>query len=401
MLDKTVEVIGVGYVGLPLALLLAKNGVKVIGFDVNEKLVANINNGNHSIGEKEIDDLLKDKEVMENFRATTVIEKADIFAIAVPTPVLDRKKIADLSYVVSAVDNVIKVLEKGNLIIVESTIPPLTCRDLVAKRIEKKTNFKVNEDVYISHCPERILPGDIYNELINNSRIVGGMNEIASEMSAELYRTFVKGDILITDDITAELAKLVENAYRDVNIAFANEIHQVAEGLKIDPFRLIELANHHPRVNILQPGIGVGGHCIAVDPWFIKEVDLSNSSLIQTARLVNDNRPKFMVEKIRKIISTDIKNHKEINLILLGAAYKPNSSDLRESPALDIYHMLQDEGFNVKMYDPLIPDFAYNKLEDVISDEDRIFVLVKHDRIQKDLDDLKEKIPTLSVTYLP
>lgn len=401
MKDKIVEVIGTGYVGLPLALLLAKNGIKVIACDINQEVVDNLNNQVLTIGEEAIDELIKDPVVQSNIHATAIPEKADIFVVAVPTPVEKKKKIADLAYVTDAVHSITNLLEKGNLLIIESTIPPLTCRDVVRPLIEKETSLKINEDIFLAHCPERILPGDIYNEIINNARIVGGMNEIASKMAKELYEVFVKGEIIITDDITAELCKLTENAYRDVNIAFANEVYQVAEGLGINPFNLIEIANKHPRVNILKPGIGVGGHCIAVDPWFIKEADNKNTSLIQTARIINDNRPELMASKIRKLFSLHKKGKKKPRLVLLGATYKPNTADIRESPALRIYNILVKEGYNPIIKDPLIQDYSYNHLTETIQQDDIIFVLVKHDKILSELDSLTKENPDIPVFYLP
>jgi len=398
MFSKKVQIIGTGYVGLPLALLLAKNDVKVVGVDIKSEIVEQINNLQLKIGEKEIDDLFKDEKVRRNLKASLKPTFSDIFVIAVPTPIMKRRKIADLSYVKESVLSISPYLEKGNLVIIESTIPPLTCREFIKPIIEGNTDLLVNKDIFLAHCPERILPGNIYYEIINNSRIIGGMNKEAAMMAKEMYEVFVKGKIIITDDVTAELAKLVENAYRDVNIAFANEISQVAERLGIDPLKLIEMANMHPRVNILRPGIGVGGHCIAVDPWFIKEIDNDNSSLIQTARRINENRPFLIANKIRKIISsTGIRNP---SVLLLGAAYKPNSSDIRESPALKIFKILKEDFFNIRIKDPLCKEYMYENIIDEVSDVDIIVILVKHKKILEDLTKVESQYPNIKIVKL-
>lgn len=398
MFTKKVEIIGIGSIGLPLALLLAKNDVSVLGVDINEKLIQQINEGTYQLAEEKINDLLEDSVVKENFRVSLSPEESDIFVITVPTPIEHRRKIADLSPVKSAIKSILPYLKPGNLVIIESTIPPLTCREIVTPLIEKNTNYKVNKDIYVAHCPERILPGDIYNEIISNSRIVGGMNDFASNIAKEMYEVFVSGDIKITDDITAELCKLVENAYRDVNIAFANEVAQVAEGLNVIPDTLIQLANMHPRVNILNPGIGVGGHCIAVDPWFIKEIDDGNTGLIQLARRINDNRPAVMVHKIRKIISES--RIEEPKILLLGAAYKPNVSDTRESPSLKIYDLLLEEGYKVVIRDPYAEEYKYTNIMEEIIDRNIIVISVKHNKVMNDIKLLEDR-DDLTIIELP
>lgn len=398
MFTKKVEIIGLGSIGLPLALLLAKNGISVLGVDINEKLIQQINEETYQLGEEKIDLLLKDSVVKKNFKVSLSPEESDIFVIAVPTPIEHRRKIADLSPVKSAIKSILPYLKPGNLVIIESTIPPLTCREIVTPLIETNTNYKVNKDIYVAHCPERILPGDIYNEILSNSRIVGGMNDSASNIAKEMYEVFVLGDINITDDITAELSKLVENAYRDVNIAFANEVAQVAEGLNVIPDTLIQLANMHPRVNILNPGIGVGGHCIAVDPWFIKEIDDGNTGLIQLARRINDNRPALMVHKIRKIISEN--RIAEPKILLLGAAYKPNVSDMRESPSLMIYNLLLEEGYNVIIRDSYTEEYKYTNIMEEITDRNIIVVSVKHDKVMNDIKLLEDR-NDLTIIELP
>ena len=399
MFDKKVEIIGIGYIGLPLALLLAKNGISVVGVDIDNELVNSITQQTFKMGEEEIDNLLQDSEVLKNLKVTTEAEESDIFVIAVPTPVERRRKIADLSYIRNAITKIIPHLRKGNLVIIESTIPPLTCKEIATPMIELHTNLKINEDILLAHCPERILPGDIYNEIINNSRIIGGMNKEASRIAKEMYDVFVKGEIVVTDDVTAELSKLIENAYRDINIAFANEVAQVAEGLDINPNLLIKVANMHPRVDILQPGIGVGGHCIAVDPWFIKEIDDDNTGLIQKARRINDNRPVLMTQKIRKIISDErIFNP---NILLLGASYKPNISDIRESPALKIFELMKEEGFKIDIKDPLCKEYKYENIFDEIADKNVIVVAVKHEKVLQDIVMIRNKKEDILIIELP
>jgi UDP-N-acetyl-D-mannosaminuronic acid dehydrogenase len=380
--QKTIVVIGTGYVGLPAALMLAKAGHKVIGVDINENIVRAINEGVMHIREDELQKLIADPDVKKNLHAQSTPCEGDIFIIAVPTPLDHRKKIADMAYVDDAVSSIMPFLRDGNLIIIESTIPPLTCRERVGPMIEAKTGLKVGESVYLAHCPERILPGDIFHEIVYNDRIIGGINEITQDKAAEVYASFVKGQLYKTDDITAELAKLMENAYRDVNIALANEFNAVAETLGIEGRTAIELANKHPRVNILMPGIGVGGHCIPIDPWFIKEVDPSNSRLIFTSRLINDEMPHKIASKIRRAVR-DVASPK---IVAVGAAYKANTEDLRESPALEIVSLLREDGYDVQHYDPLVDGMGYESLAAACEGADMLAILIAHDVVMGELE---------------
>ncbi len=379
---QTIVVIGTGYVGLPAALMLAKAGYEVVGVDINENIVRAINEGVMHIREEELQRLMDDPQVRAHLRAQSTPCEGDVFIIAVPTPLDKRKKVADLSYVDDAVQSILPYLRPGNLVIVESTIPPLTCRERITPMIEKHTGLKVGETIFLAHCPERILPGDIFYEIVHNDRIIGGINEKTRQMAAQVYASFVKGQLYLTDDVTAELVKLMENTYRDVNIALANEFNAVAETLGIDGREAIRLANKHPRVNILMPGIGVGGHCLPIDPWFIKEVDPANSRLIFTARLVNDEMPHKIAAKIRRTVR-DIVQPK---IVALGAAYKPNVEDLRESPALEIVALLREDGYNVAHYDPLVAGMEYPSLVEVCRGADMLAVLVPHDQIVADLE---------------
>ena len=290
-MQKTIVVIGTGYVGLPAALMWAKAGQKVVGVDINENVVRAINEGTMLLNEQELHTLLNDPTVQSNLIARTTPCPGDVFVIAVPTPVDELKKVCDMAPVQAAVESICPFLVKGNLVILESTVPPMTCRKFIKPIIEKLTGLKVPDDILVAHCPERILPGDIFREIIENDRLIGGMDERSTKAAAEVYATFVKGTLHQTDDITAELSKLMENTYRDVNVALANELAQICELLGVDGRTAIGYANKHPRVKIMNPGIGVGGHCIPVDPWFLKEIAPYNSKLITMARLINDEMP--------------------------------------------------------------------------------------------------------------
>jgi UDP-N-acetyl-D-mannosaminuronic acid dehydrogenase len=371
---KTIVVVGTGYVGLPAALLLAKAGHDVVGVDINENIVRAINEGVMLIKEDELQTLLDSPDVKANLRAQSTPCEGDVFIIAVPTPLDHRKKAADMSYVDDALASLLPVLRPGNLVIVESTIPPLTCRERLTPVIEAATGLTVGEDIFLAHCPERILPGDIFYEIVHNDRIIGGINQQTQDMAAEVYASFVEGALYKTDDVTAELVKLMENTYRDVNIALANEFAAVAETLGIDGREAIRLANRHPRVSILSPGIGVGGHCIPIDPWFIKEVDPSNSRLIFTSRLINDEMPGKVAGQIRRAV----RDVAAPRIVAIGAAYKPDVDDPRESPALEIVRLLREDGYDVTHLDPLIDGMGYDSLAAACAGADLLAVLVPH-----------------------
>ncbi len=377
---KKIVVVGTGYVGLPLAIMLARSGYEVVGVDIEENVVNAINNGILHLAEEEIKQIFKEPAVRKNLHAQKTPCAADVFVISVPTPVNEQKKVADLTQVIDAVESIVPYLRVGNLVIVESTVPPLTCRNII-KPILEKSGLKVNKDIFVCHCPERILPGAVFDEIVNNDRIIGGMNAKAAEMSREIYASFVKGNLYVTDDITAELAKLMENTYRDVNIALANEFAAVAEGLGIDILEAIRLANKHPRVKILKPGIGTGGHCIPVDPWFIKEIAPKKSRLIHTARLINDEVPGKIVKKIKKAL----KDTKNPNIITLGLTYKSDTYDTRNSPAQKIVELLKSDGFQVKAYDPVVKGHQYASIKDIVKGADALVVLVEHKVIKEEL----------------
>ncbi len=334
---NTVSVIGLGYIGLPTAAMMSSHGVKVIGVDVNSVAVDTINGGGIHIVEPDLNDLVQRVVRDGNLVAQLKPSAADAFVIAVPTPTDDDHR-PDVTYVMTAVRSIAPVLTKGNLVILESTCPVGTTESIAALLAELGPDLTFpgpgfeDADVCIAYCPERVLPGRILIELAQNDRSIGGLSDLCSERASALYRIFVRGDCIRTDARTAELVKLTENAFRDVNIAFANELSLVCDKLGVDVWRLIELANRHPRVNILQPGAGVGGHCIAVDPWFIVHAAPEVTPLMRTARNVNDAKPHWVVDQVRAAAAgrTDPK------VVCLGLAYKPDVDDLRESPALEI-----------------------------------------------------------------
>ena len=391
-----VSIIGLGYIGLPTAAILATNKVEVIGVDVNENVVDTINQGKIHIVEPELDILVSNAIESGYLRAVMQPEKADIFIISVPTP-LDENNKPDLNYIESASKEIAMVLEKGNMLILESTSPVGTTQKMMEwiQEIRSDLNFPVfgkddsGSDISVVHCPERVLPGNVMRELVNNDRIIGGVTIHCAENAREFYKIFVKADCLITDCRTAELSKLVENSYRDVNIAFANELSLICDKLNINVWELIKLANHHPRVDILQPGPGVGGHCIAVDPWFIINSVPNQSRLVRTARLVNNSKPEFILKKISQAVFETGKKRKELKIACLGLAFKPNIDDLRESPALKIAKEVGLMGF-IKHYlvepniDKIPKEFDTQNTELVdlrlaLKDSDIVVLLVDHE----------------------
>ena len=349
---ETISVIGLGYIGLPTAAMFASRKKKVIGVDVNQNAVDTINRGEIHIVEPDLDTIVH-ATVTEGFlKASIVPEKADAFLIAVPTPFKENHE-PDLSYIESACKAIAPVLEKGNLVILEST-SPVGATEAMSKWLSEERpdlhfpqHSEDKAEVNIAHCPERVLPGHVVRELVENDRVIGGITPDCSQKAVELYSCFVKGDCIITTARTAEMAKLTENSFRDVNIAFANELSIICDKLDINVWELISLANRHPRVNILQPGPGVGGHCIAVDPWFIISNTPDEAKLIKTARDVNDAKPEWVVAKVKEAIADFLLNHpektaKDITIGCYGITFKANIDDLRESPALAIAKKISD-----------------------------------------------------------
>lgn len=347
---KTVSVIGLGYIGLPTAAVLASHKINVIGVDVNQHAIDTINRGEIHIIEPKLDQIVREIVEQKWLRATTTPEPADAFMIAVPTPFQDNYE-PDLSYVKAASESIAPVLKKGDVVILESTSPVGTTEQMVDWLANARTDLVFASedtddcDVYVAYCPERVLPGQVIRELVENDRVIGGINRKSALRAQDVYRLFVKGKLLVTDARTAEMSKLTENAYRDVNIAFANELSLICDKLKIDVWELINVANHHPRVNILQPGPGVGGHCIAVDPWFIVHKTPSEAQLIRTAREVNDRKPNWVIEKVHAAVESIASSERpveDIRIACLGLAFKPNIDDLRESPSLSITLQLSE-----------------------------------------------------------
>lgn len=361
---ETISMIGLGYIGLPTATLFASCKKKVFGVDINQHAVDTINQGRIHIVEPELD-MLVHAAVHEGFlRATTKSEPADAFLIAVPTPFTDGHK-PDLSYIEAAAKAIAPVLAKGNLVILESTSPVGTTEKLADWLAAARPDFSFPQhageeaDIQIAYCPERVLPGRVVHELVANDRVIGGMTAKASEMAASLYKTFVEGECVITNARTAEMCKLTENSFRDVNIAFANELSMICDKLGIDVWELICLANRHPRVNILQPGAGVGGHCIAMDPWFIVDTTPEEARIIRMARKVNDHKPEWVLEKVKAAIADCLAQKPgstmaDIKVACLGLAFKPDIDDLRESPAVEISQNISKLGCQVLAVEPNI-----------------------------------------------
>jgi UDP-N-acetyl-D-mannosaminuronic acid dehydrogenase len=396
-MNKKICMIGLGYIGLPTATLFASRKKKVIGVDVNQRAVDTINQGKIHIIEPELD-MLVHASVHEGYlRATTTPEPADAFLIAVPTPFKDGHQ-PDLSYIESAAKSIAPVLARGNLVILESTSPVGTTEQLAAWLAEVRPDLTFPQqageeaDVQVAHCPERVLPGHVVRELVTNDRVIGGMTQKASNMACALYKIFVEGECIITNARTAEMCKLTENSYRDVNIAFANELSMICDKLDIDVWELITLANHHPRVKVLQPGPGVGGHCIAVDPWFIVSSAPEHARLIRTAREVNDHKPEWVLEKVKAAITDALvaspgKTIADLKVACLGLTFKPDIDDLRESPAVEIALGITKLGCQVLAVEPnveALPKYlesgklSLTSLEIALNDADFVCVLVKH-----------------------
>lgn len=341
MTIRTVCVIGLGYIGLPTAAILAKSGVNVVGVDINSRAVDMINQGLVHIVEPGLDAVVRNVVVEGRLRAHANVEPADAFIIAVPTPFKGENHEPDLSYIRAASEALAGVLKQGDLVVLESTSPVGTTETLSAWLADMRPDLTFphqpsdNADVCIAYCPERVLPGKVLEELISNDRIIGGLSDRCCVRAEELYSLFVQGGFFSTNARTAEMAKLTENSYRDINIAFANELSMICQELDINVWHLIDMANRHPRVNILQPGPGVGGHCIAVDPWFIVSKSPNEARLIRIAREVNDSKPEWVLERVRNALDSIVGTGRPI-VVCYGLAFKADIDDLRESPALEI-----------------------------------------------------------------
>jgi UDP-N-acetyl-D-mannosaminuronic acid dehydrogenase len=385
---KKICILGLGYIGLPTASTFASHGVKVIGVDVNPHIVKTLQGGGIHIHEPGLRDTVKAALTSGNLSVSTKPEEAEAFIIAVPTPFHHDKfgefngqqfKLADMGAVQSATEAIVPFLRKGNLVVLESTSPPRTTIELVAP-ILARSGLQAGRDFYLVYSPERVLPGQILRELIENARVIGGITPESAQAGADLYSIFVKGEIIQTDATTAEMVKLMENTYRDVNIAIANEFARLADKFGVDVWEAISLANRHPRVKILSPGPGVGGHCISVDPWFFVETAPELTPLIYTSRKVNDAQPNYVIGLVKRALGS----LKDKRIAALGLAYKPDVDDLRESPALEVVQLLQAEGAQVKVWEPFKPDANIesismaSNLDNALKNSDAIVLLVRH-----------------------
>jgi UDP-N-acetyl-D-mannosaminuronic acid dehydrogenase len=395
---KEISVIGLGYIGLPTAAAFAARRKTVIGVDVNHRAVETINRGDIHIVEPELDMLVHAAVTQGYLRATTTPEPADAFLIAVPTPFTDGNK-PDLSYIEAASRSVAPVLKKGDLVVLESTSPVGATEKMAAWMAELRPDLTFpqqageSSDIRVAHCPERVLPGHVIRELVENDRVIGGMTRRCGEAARELYKIFVQGECFLTDARTAEMCKLTENAFRDVNIAFANELSLICDRLDINVWELIKLANRHPRVSILQPGPGVGGHCIAVDPWFIVDSAPEQARLIRVARTVNDGKPHWVTERVQRAAS----RFREPVIACLGLAFKANIDDLRESPAVEIVKMLSERfPGQVVAVEPNVRQLPaeldtgveLRALHDTLGEADIVVILVDHSQF-KEIDPIR------------
>lgn len=368
-------VVGLGYIGLPTAAVLGSRGYKIHGVEINPKAVETINAGKAHIVEPDLDILVRAAVTTGNLKAYTQPAESDIFMICVPTPLTDDNK-PQLDYVRSATKAIVPFLKPGNLVILESTSPPGTT-EMIEKIVLDESSFQKG-DIHFAHAPERVLPGKILREVVENDRIIGGIDDASTEKAADFYSSFVTGKLLKTHCRTAETAKLVENAFRDTNIAFANELSLFSEKMDLDVWELIRLANHHPRVNILNPGPGVGGHCIAVDPWFLVDCAPEQTRLIRTSREVNEAKPHWVVDRV----VANAEKFKSPCIACLGLAYKPDIDDLRESPAVEIVQQLQERGIGeLKIVEPNLEShdkFALTSLDEALDAADIVLILVGH-----------------------
>ncbi|TNG91872.1 UDP-N-acetyl-D-mannosamine dehydrogenase [Pasteurellaceae bacterium USgator11] len=393
---NTISVIGLGYIGLPTATAFASSGKRVLGVDLNRYAVDTINQGKIHIVEPDLDVAVKSAVEQGLLTASTKVLPADAFLIAVPTPFKDHYQ-PDLSYVESATKNIAPVLQKGNLVVLESTSPVGATEQVEQWLIELRPDLSFpsqvgdQADIKLAYCPERVLPGKIMQELFSNDRVIGGLSPACAEQAARLYQLFVKGECIVTNARTAEMCKLTENSFRDVNIAFANELSLICDHLKISVWELIKLANRHPRVNILQPGAGVGGHCIAVDPWFIVAQSPEQARLIRTAREVNDYKPHWVIDQVKQALAEAVTQRdckaSEITIACLGLAFKPDIDDLRESPAVEItaelaeWHVgkvLAVEPNIEKLSAQLQQKVQLTELDQALTEADILVLLVDH-----------------------
>ncbi len=390
-----INVIGLGYIGLPTALMFASNGVEVVGTDYNQSLVDTLKNGKTTFEEDGLEELFK-KAFKKGIKFSTKYKSSEVYIVAVPTPYDPNSKKIEAKYVVSAVKEVMKVCPKGATVVIESTVSPGTI-DKFVRPIIIENGFIIGKDLHLIHAPERIIPGNMVYELEHNSRTIGADDIEIGNKIKKLYSSFCKGEIVVTDVRTAEMTKVVENTFRDINIAYANELAKICRSDNMDVYEIIRIANKHPRVNILSPGPGVGGHCISVDPWFLVGDYPGLANIILAARKINDSMPEFVLERIYEIMKeNNIKNVSRIGLY--GMTYKENVDDTRESPTLQILKSMEKHlaGGLIKVYDPYVKENIvtnqYHDFDTFLNDIDMIVLLVSHDEIKNNFDKLKDKI---------
>ena len=390
-----INVVGLGYIGLPTALMFASHGVEVVGTDYNKNLVDTLVAGKTTFEEDGLDELFQEA-VRKGIRFSHEYQKTDVYIVAVPTPYDKASKKVDASYVAAAVENVMEVCPKGATVVIESTVSPGTIDKYVRPVVEAK-GFVIGRDIHLAHAPERIIPGNMVYELKHNSRTIGADSREIGEKIKSLYASFCEGEIVVTDIRTAEMTKVVENTFRDINIAFANELAKICRSDNMDVYEIIRIANKHPRVNILTPGPGVGGHCISVDPWFLVGDYPGLANIILAARKINDSMPDFVLERIHNIMKE--KGMTDVGRVgLYGLTYKENVDDVRESPTLQMLESMERHlcGGQIKVYDPfvtkdMVPN-QYHDLDTFLADVDFVVLLVGHDEIKENMDKLKGKV---------
>lgn len=389
-----INIIGLGYIGLPTALMFASRGVKVVGVDYNKKLVKSLQDGELNFEEEGLEELFA-SALKNDIIFTDEYAKSEIYIVAVPTPYIKESKKIDPNYVISAVNSILEVCEKGSIICIESTISPGTIDKCIRPMIQDK-GLILGEDIHLVHTPERIIPGNMVYELENNSRTIGCDDKEIGEKIKELYSSFCKGDMIITDIRSAEMSKVVENTFRDINIAFANELTKICRADNMDVYEIIKIANMHPRVNILQPGPGVGGHCISVDPWFLVGDYPALTNLIWEARKINDSMPEFVLERISEIM----KEHKikDVSKVgLYGLTYKENVDDVRESPSLQLFEKMESHlAHGIKSYDPFVKETIvegqYHDFDKFLEDVEIVVLMISHNHMKENMDKLSGKI---------
>lgn len=367
-------IIGQGYIGLPTAALFTRNHCEVVGVDVNEQIVNNLNQGIIHIEEPGISKIIRNAVKNKVYVASLTPQKADAFIITVPTPYIIENYSCDLSYVVNACESIIPYLEEGNTVIIESTIAPMSTDETI-KPIFEKAGFTIGKDLFLAHCPERVLPGKILKELVHNDRIIGGVTPECSKKAREVYGQFVEGNITLTEAKTAELSKCMENTFRDVNIALANELAKICAEIGVNALDVIKMANKHPRVNLHSPGPGVGGHCLAIDPYFIYAKAPETAKIIKLARDTNNSMPDFVCDNVKKIMS-------EGKIAVLGVSYKGNTGDDRESPAYNIIAKLKEYGYDIAIHDPHIENDSFVSFNEAIKDADLMLILCDHNEFK-------------------